>query len=61
MDPEERFNLRCGPESARERLAALAELRYDDALVVKMNHTEETLDAAGLRAIRALVPKEAQA
>jgi hypothetical protein len=54
MEP---FNLRCGPESARERLARLAELGYDDALIVKMNHTEATLDAQALRAIRALVPR----
>ncbi len=58
LDPAQPFNLRCGPESARERLATLAELGYDDALIVKMGHTEATLDAEGLRAIRALVPRE---
>jgi alkanesulfonate monooxygenase SsuD/methylene tetrahydromethanopterin reductase-like flavin-dependent oxidoreductase (luciferase family) len=58
LDPKQPFNLRCGPESARERLARLAELGYNDALIVKMNHTEATLNEEGLRAIRALVPLE---
>ena len=58
LDPAEPFNLRCGPESARERLTMLAELGYDDALIVKMNHTEDTLNEADLRAIRDLVPRE---
>lgn len=59
LDSSEPFNLRCGPESARERLAMLAELGYNDALIVKMNHTEATLDGDGLRAIQSLVPREA--
>lgn len=58
LDPSQPFNLRCGPESASERLARLAELGYDDALIVKMNHTESSLDEEALRAIRALVPRE---
>lgn len=58
LDEDEPFNLRCGPQSAAERLARLAELGFNDALIVKMNHTEATLTADDLRAIRALVPRE---
>ena len=58
LDPAEPFNLRCGPESARERLGMLADLGYDDALIVKMNHTEASLPQEDLLAIRALVPTE---
>lgn len=32
---DEPFNLRCGPESAAERLARLEEIGYDDVLLVK--------------------------
>jgi alkanesulfonate monooxygenase SsuD/methylene tetrahydromethanopterin reductase-like flavin-dependent oxidoreductase (luciferase family) len=55
LSEDENFNLRCGPESAAERLAMLADLGYDDALLVQMNHTEATLTAEHLKTMRGLV------
>jgi alkanesulfonate monooxygenase SsuD/methylene tetrahydromethanopterin reductase-like flavin-dependent oxidoreductase (luciferase family) len=45
------FHLRCGPEAAAERLRRLADLGFDDAIVVKRTHTE-----ADLAAMRKLLP-----
>jgi alkanesulfonate monooxygenase SsuD/methylene tetrahydromethanopterin reductase-like flavin-dependent oxidoreductase (luciferase family) len=42
---DEPFHLRCGPEAAAERLAQLAELGFDDAVVLSFDHREETLEA----------------
>ena len=58
IDADDVFSLNCGPESARERLQMLADLGYDDALLVRLDHTEAEITADDLRAIRALWPRE---
>lgn len=58
LDPDEIFSLNCGPQSAKERLQMLADLGYDDALLVRLDHTEADITADDLRAIRALLPRE---
>lgn len=40
---DEPFHLRCAPEAAAERLHQLAELGFDDAVVLSFDHREETL------------------
>jgi len=45
------FHLRCGPRAAAERLRRLADLGFDDAILVRRTHTE-----AALSAMRALMP-----
>lgn len=45
------FHLRCAPAAAAERLRRLADLGFDDAIVVRRSQTE-----ADLAAIRALLP-----
>jgi alkanesulfonate monooxygenase SsuD/methylene tetrahydromethanopterin reductase-like flavin-dependent oxidoreductase (luciferase family) len=45
------FHLRCAPGAAAERLRRLADLGFDDAIVVRRSQTE-----ADLAAIRALIP-----
>jgi alkanesulfonate monooxygenase SsuD/methylene tetrahydromethanopterin reductase-like flavin-dependent oxidoreductase (luciferase family) len=45
------FHLRCGPQAAADRLRRLADLGFDDAILVRPTHTE-----ADLSAIRALLP-----
>jgi alkanesulfonate monooxygenase SsuD/methylene tetrahydromethanopterin reductase-like flavin-dependent oxidoreductase (luciferase family) len=45
------FHLRCAPRAAAERLRRLADLGFDDAILVRRTHTE-----ADLAAIRALLP-----
>ena len=51
------FNLRCGARSAAERLQRLADLGYDDALIVKSGtHTEKDMTDDDLWAIRSLLP-----
>jgi len=52
---DEEFSLVCGPESASERLHRLEDLGFDDALIVRMNHTEADLPEEKLREIRALI------
>jgi alkanesulfonate monooxygenase SsuD/methylene tetrahydromethanopterin reductase-like flavin-dependent oxidoreductase (luciferase family) len=47
---DEPFHLRCGPDAAAERLALLAELGFDDAVVVPADHSDATL--ARLAALR---------
>jgi alkanesulfonate monooxygenase SsuD/methylene tetrahydromethanopterin reductase-like flavin-dependent oxidoreductase (luciferase family) len=51
-----RFDLECGPDEAAERLARLAELGYDDALLSRANSSPDDLPEADLAQIRALVP-----
>ena len=52
------FNLRCGPRTAAERLQRLAEIGYDDCLLVKHgSHTEADLAEEDLLEIRSLLPK----
>ncbi|MBV9357154.1 MAG: LLM class flavin-dependent oxidoreductase, partial [Chloroflexi bacterium] len=57
LDENERFTLVCGPESAAERLARLAEVGFDDVLLTRGVHSEADLDEAALVAIRALLPE----
>ena len=40
---DEPFHLRCGPDEAAERLALLAELGFDDAVLVPADHSDATL------------------
>jgi alkanesulfonate monooxygenase SsuD/methylene tetrahydromethanopterin reductase-like flavin-dependent oxidoreductase (luciferase family) len=56
LGEDEPFNLQCGPESAAERLHWLEELGYDDALLTRFEHTDESLPEEELRRIRALLP-----
>ncbi len=44
LTDETPFNLRCDPETARERFARLVDLGYDDAIFVLPDHTSATLD-----------------
>jgi alkanesulfonate monooxygenase SsuD/methylene tetrahydromethanopterin reductase-like flavin-dependent oxidoreductase (luciferase family) len=59
---DESFHLRCDPTEARRRLKLLADLGYDDVLLVKADHTrraplyEPDYTADDLAAIRALLP-----
>jgi alkanesulfonate monooxygenase SsuD/methylene tetrahydromethanopterin reductase-like flavin-dependent oxidoreductase (luciferase family) len=59
---DEPFNLRCGPESATERMARLAEIGYDDVLLVKTQQGrslyEAHLSTVDLEELRSLVPRE---
>ncbi|HEV7663737.1 MAG TPA: LLM class flavin-dependent oxidoreductase [Chloroflexota bacterium] len=61
---DESFHLRCGPEEASERLHRVAELGYDDILLVKADHTrraplyEPDYTPDDLAAIRALLPRD---
>lgn len=61
---DEPFNLFCGPESAAERLGKLADMGYDDVLLVKRDSTrrlslyESDLSAEDLVNIRNLVNRE---
>lgn len=45
------FDLVCGPRQARDRLARLADLGFDDVILRTVEHTDPNLEA-----IRALVP-----
>ena len=45
MGDDTPFNLRCDPDTARERFSRLADLGYDDAIFVLPNHKPATLDA----------------
>jgi alkanesulfonate monooxygenase SsuD/methylene tetrahydromethanopterin reductase-like flavin-dependent oxidoreductase (luciferase family) len=55
LDEDGPFNLKCGPKSAAERLARIADLGYDDVLLVQQGHTPESLTEEHLRAMRGLV------
>jgi alkanesulfonate monooxygenase SsuD/methylene tetrahydromethanopterin reductase-like flavin-dependent oxidoreductase (luciferase family) len=48
---DEPFHLRCGAEAAADRLQALADLGFDDAVVLSYDHRDETIAA-----VRALLP-----
>jgi alkanesulfonate monooxygenase SsuD/methylene tetrahydromethanopterin reductase-like flavin-dependent oxidoreductase (luciferase family) len=64
---DEPFHLRCDPAEASRRLTILADLGYDDILLVKADHTrraplyEPDYTAADLAAIRGLLPKDERA
>lgn len=66
LKDDESFHLRCGPEEATRRLQVLADLGYDDILLVKADHTrraplyEPDYTAEDLAQIRALLPKDAR-
>lgn len=61
LGDDEPFNLRCGPESAAERLERVADMGYDDVLLVKRDHRrrlslyEDDLSQDDLNALRGLV------
>jgi alkanesulfonate monooxygenase SsuD/methylene tetrahydromethanopterin reductase-like flavin-dependent oxidoreductase (luciferase family) len=61
---DEPFHLRCEPAEATRRLQILADLGYDDILLVKADHTrrvplyEPDYTADDLAAIRALLPAD---
>jgi alkanesulfonate monooxygenase SsuD/methylene tetrahydromethanopterin reductase-like flavin-dependent oxidoreductase (luciferase family) len=61
LGDEEPFHLRCGPEEAAERLHRVAELGFDDILLVKADHTrklsiyEADYQPGELAEIRALI------
>ena len=58
LPDDQPFHLRCGPKSAAERLQRLADLGYDDALIVKSGrHTEADMTDQDLAQIRALLPR----
>ncbi len=64
LGEEEPFHLRCDPDEASRRLGILADLGYDDILLVKADHTrraplyEPDYTAEDLAQIRALLPKD---
>jgi alkanesulfonate monooxygenase SsuD/methylene tetrahydromethanopterin reductase-like flavin-dependent oxidoreductase (luciferase family) len=62
LGDDEPFNLRCGPESAAERLGRLDEMGYDDVLLVKQQPGrslyEADLSTEDLRHLRGLVKPE---
>jgi alkanesulfonate monooxygenase SsuD/methylene tetrahydromethanopterin reductase-like flavin-dependent oxidoreductase (luciferase family) len=66
LGDEESFHLRCDPEEASRRLQILADLGYDDILVVKADHTrraplyEPDYTAEDLAQIRALLPTDSR-
>ncbi len=66
LGQDEPFNLFCGPESAAERLTRVAELGYDDVLLVKRDSArrlslyEADLDGEDLASIRGLVPRDSR-
>ncbi len=58
LDPAGRFHLNCPPEEARDRLARLAELGFDDVLCSKLNYSDGDWPEAELRALRDLLPRD---
>jgi alkanesulfonate monooxygenase SsuD/methylene tetrahydromethanopterin reductase-like flavin-dependent oxidoreductase (luciferase family) len=64
MSEDDAFHLRCAPDQARERLRQLADLGFDDVLLVKADHTrrlsiyEADFTAEDLEEIRGLLPAE---
>jgi alkanesulfonate monooxygenase SsuD/methylene tetrahydromethanopterin reductase-like flavin-dependent oxidoreductase (luciferase family) len=51
------FSLECSRSEAAERLARLADLGYDDALLTRANHSEADITDEDLEEIRALLPR----
>lgn len=51
LGPDDKIDLRCAPEEARARLTRLAEMGFDDVILVVADHSR-----ANLEAIRALYP-----
>ena len=58
FDPDGRFHLNCPPDEARERLARLAELGFDDVLVSRLNYSDEDWPEADLRELRSLLSRD---
>jgi alkanesulfonate monooxygenase SsuD/methylene tetrahydromethanopterin reductase-like flavin-dependent oxidoreductase (luciferase family) len=64
LGDEDSFHLRCAPDEAAARLQRVADLGYDDILLVKADHTrraplyEPDYSAEDLAAIRALHPRD---
>ena len=64
LKPDESFHLRCDPAEATRRLQILADLGYDDILLVKADHTrraplyEPDYTERDLAQIRDLLPKD---
>jgi alkanesulfonate monooxygenase SsuD/methylene tetrahydromethanopterin reductase-like flavin-dependent oxidoreductase (luciferase family) len=53
------FHLRCGPKSAAERLQKIADIGFDDALIIKTaRHTEADMTDEDLHQIRSLLPRD---
>jgi alkanesulfonate monooxygenase SsuD/methylene tetrahydromethanopterin reductase-like flavin-dependent oxidoreductase (luciferase family) len=60
LQPDEPFNLRCGPEEASERLHILADLGFDDVVLAKqakppLKYYEPDITEAELRTLRSLI------
>jgi alkanesulfonate monooxygenase SsuD/methylene tetrahydromethanopterin reductase-like flavin-dependent oxidoreductase (luciferase family) len=61
---DDQFHLRCGPDEAARRLQRLADLGFDDVLLVMADHTGRTPlfdvdhDLETLRHIRSLLPPD---
>jgi len=58
LDPDGRFHLNCPPDEARDRLARLAELGFDDVLCSRLNYSDEDWPKADLRTLRDLLPRD---
>jgi hypothetical protein len=64
VSDDDSYYLRCSPEEARERLGRLAELGFDDVLLVKADDAnprplyEPDFTVEDLEEIRTLVPKD---
>lgn len=59
LGDDESFHLRCGPEEAKERLGRVAELGFDDILLVKLDHRRSRLGHADRDPARTLSIYEA--
>lgn len=57
FDEDAAFSLECPEAEARDRLARLADLGYDDALLTRANHTEADITEEDLEQIRGLMPR----
>ena len=58
LDADGRFHLNCPPQEARERLARLADLGFDDVLCSRLNYSDEDWPEADLRTLRELLPRD---
>lgn len=64
LSKDDPFHLRCAPDEARERLQLLADLGFDDVLLVKADHTrrlsiyEADFSSEDLEEIRELLPTD---
>ena len=56
--PDGRFHLNCPPEEARDRLAWLAELGFDDVLCSRLDYSDEDWPETDLRTLRGLLPRD---